>query len=105
MQFFGIENGKVFTLKGIATYTIERQIIGNGSTRNFTISIPEKITIPHVSLYQISGNGVNQIATRVKDNVYTVIINQSSANALQINFASTPANNVVYKILITTAQI
>lgn len=100
MLFLGYENRKLFLLRGNAAYSIEKQIIGNGTTKNFLVTVSEKISIPHVSVYLISGNN----ATRIKDTVYTIVVNQTLPTQLQINFTTAPANGVVYKIFITNTQ-
>ena len=100
MLFLGYENKRFFLLRGNASYSIEKQIIGNGSTRNFIVPISEKVSIPQVTVYLISGT----TATRVKDTVYTIVVNSNTPTQFQINFTTAPANNVVYKIFITNTQ-
>lgn len=100
MKIFGIENGKTYILRGGAAYSLEAQLTGNGTTKNFIVSIPEKVSYPHVTVYLMSGT----TATRVKDTVYTAVVNQSLPNQLQLNFSTAPANNAVYKIFITNTQ-
>jgi hypothetical protein len=100
MLFLGYDNKRLFLLRGNASYSIEKQIIGNGSTKNFIVTVSEKVSIPHVTVYLISGT----TATRVKDTVYTIVVNSTLPTQLQINFSAAPANNAVYKIFITNTQ-
>jgi hypothetical protein len=100
MLFFGYENGKFFTLRGIASYSLEKNFTGNGSTRIFNFLVTEKITYPHVSVYSRSGG----TSTRVRDNLYTVSVN-TATNLMTLTFTTAPANLVRYVIFISNTQI
>lgn len=95
-----MEAGQLKLLRGSAAWSDVKQITGNGSTRNFILTVPEKVSFPHVSVWLLSGT----TATRVKDTVYTAAVNQSLPTQLQINFGTAPANGAVYKIFITNTQ-